>query len=244
MKKLCLALLLVFCVAAYASADILTFQWDYTDTPVDGFYLYQALVVYDTEQDLWLGQYDFTVPVVTGEFPDGKIPAQRRELTTEVLGVENAIQKFCWVLRAYRGGQESENSNQICAKINNLPLVAPVALNGVYDRDAETIKLTWVQENNDRVQYWQVYYRLPEQDEFTLFTRVDSAGEQAASITLPFDKVALGSQADVTWTVVAFKNPRAYSPDASNVSVSVDRRDPDAPLPPPVELRFKIVSGS
>lgn len=79
-----------------ARGETVQFQWDYpTDESIDGFRLYQRLE-----------GSEYGAPVLETD-------PSMRDVTLEVTGEENTFSKYQFMLRAFRGNNESVDSNEV-----------------------------------------------------------------------------------------------------------------------------------
>lgn len=214
---------------AECNADSFDLEWDY-NTTVDGFRIYSGPMTEQSDGS-WYPQLG-DEPILSNIAPES------RSATVVENGWAGQSKKFCFVARAFKGDQESADSNYVCAVIDNRPLSAPADPTGEYDRDLSMITITWTQTDADRVSYWRVFYRIADGD-FADFVVVANTGQTAMTVTEAFDAVAEGEAADVEFSIVAFKDPQVYSPDSEVLTISVDRTT-QTPLPPVENLRFKI----
>lgn len=218
-------------LASTCFADDLTFQWDYGQDVIDGFNLYYGKFVQD-EGGNWATQY-ITEPLLRG------IPPDERSVTVEVLGLPNIIQKYCFVLRAEKDGKESADSNEICAKIDNSPILVPKNVAGSYDSDQGLIYIEWTQEDKERIKYWRIFYKIDGID-FSELGRLDNDGQNELKLSLPFTAIKQGEKKEVDFVIVAYKNYQNYSLNSDEITLVIDRID-QGPIAPVDNFRFKLI---
>lgn len=233
--KFAIALLVALFVVMIAAvcecnADEVTLQWDYGDTPIDGFRIYSGPMG-QFDDGTWGPQLE-EAPLVDNITPD------MREVLTSQPGWAGQSKKFCFIARAFKGDEESPDSNDVCIVINNTPLIAPSDLAGTYSDDM--IEISWTQADAIRAHYWIIYYRIGD-GAFIQLDRVDNIGQGELKLTKAFDAVEAGQSVDVQFAIVAFKNTDVFSPDSEILTITVDRSDVSVPIPPVENLRFKVL---
>ena len=211
--------LFVFTIG-YLKADTLEFEWDYDNT-TDGFSIYQGV-----PNESWEIVYDPT-PFISN------IPPEARYTSKEVEGIPNTVQKYCYRIRAYRGSEESPDSNEVCIKIDNTKPQSPTNLTSSYDSETKMVTLQWDQSaDTDRIKYWTVYFRADDGTEFSELARIENNGQESMSIT---ESIETGN-GELFFVVVAFKSAKVFSDDSTTTSIVINY---DEPLPPP-QLRLKV----
>lgn len=219
--------LLVALFTLAARAETIRLEWDAPaaeHAAPDGYYIYQRKAG---------EEYDYTAPVTTEQYPDGRIPADVFQLDIDVPGEDGAAQKYEWVARTIVGEQESPNSNQVDYTVVRIPPLVPIDLSGSYDRDVSVIRIVWDQPQDDYItHHWRIYYRVGD-DEFTELGLVRK--DQALEFTSEFNVVQPGEQKDVAFVVVAYRRSGVFSANSQEISVDVDRRTAE-----PVNLRINV----
>lgn len=234
MRFLIALLVAVFVVMIAAicecNADEVTLQWDYGDTVIDGFRIYSGP----------MGQFDDGTwgPKLNDTPLVDNIGSEQREVLTSQPGWAGQSKKFCFVARAFRGSEESLDSNVVCIVVDNTPLIPPADLAGTYSDDM--IEISWTQADAIRAHYWIIYYRIGDRA-FVQLDRVDNIGQEKLQLTKTFDAVEAGMSADVQFAIVAFKNTDVFSSDSEILTITVDRSDVSVPIPPVENLRFKVM---
>jgi hypothetical protein len=220
LRMFAVLVVLFFCLPG-ALADEINFSWDYDDAiEIDGFRIY-AGPRREGDNGEWYNDYH-PDPIAT-------VDPEARTATADEPGIVDDSRNICFVVRAYRGDEESDDSNYVCQVIDNTPLQAPTALTGNYDPEQNVITLTWDQADADRAKFWLVYYKLPDSD-FVELGRVDNTGQSDVTLSSVFDAVAEGLSADVTFAVVAYKNFDVFSPNSDELTITIDRSKPPAPV--------------
>lgn len=228
MKKLIL-LLILLPVCAYA--DQVAFEWDYpTNEQIDGFAIYSGPM---RQLDSGAWQPDFSADPILAD-----IDPASRAATVDNPGLPGIDHNFCYVIRAFRAGTESDNSNQVCGRINNAPLLAPIQLSGTYDMEQKEVSLSWEQTDNKRTSFWNVYYRIGDNPDFVELGRLDNLGQAEPTISRPLENVPDGMVSAVSFVVVAYKDYEVFSPNSAELTIYVDKRSQD--VPPVSGFRFKI----
>lgn len=231
---ICLVSIAMLAGAAYAEIQL---EWDAVEG-VDGYKIFQAIRMWNPETQQNEHHFDYSSPVTTENFPDGKIPQNVTSIVVDITGVENTSVKYLFVARSFIGDEESEDSNMVSYKYDLTKPPAPVNLAGGYDKDAQAISLSWSQPEEEwgEVDHWKVYYRMQD-GEFIELAKVDD--EQNLTLTTDFDKVGSGEVAEVDFVVVAFRNTGQYSADSDVLTITIDRRD-GIIVPPVPNLRINI----
>lgn len=224
----------IFAIAE-CNADEFTFSWDYDDhSGIEGFKLYSGHMG-QNEDGTWAAQYGDT-PIITG------IPPDSREITTVEQGWTGVSKKWCFMMRAYRGENESADSNEVCVTIDNTPLQAPQGALGQWDSENDVVILQWTQPDLNRTKYWQVYYKFSGETEYRLLDKLDNTGQPDLVLSKEITDVPAGESRDCIFTIVAYKDSAVFSPDSAEVAITIDRT-PDAPIPPPDNFRLSVTIG-
>lgn len=218
---------------ASARSENIMLQWDTVDG-VDGYYIFQAIRAGNPPTHT----FDFDQPVISDDFPDGKIPQYTNSLTINLPGVENADTKYVFVARAFKDDLQSENSNEVAYVVSLIPPFAAVELAGGYDKDAGLISLSWQQPGGEPewrqpVSHWIVYFRIGDGG-WTPIGRIDTGNE--LTLEAPFSAVADGERADVQFTIVTYRRSGVYSSNSDILTITVDRQG----VPPIQNLRINI----
>lgn len=230
-----IALFMILVVSVcQAPGDEFTFSWDYDDgATIDGFKLYSGHMGQFAD-GTWGAQYGD--PIITG------IPPDAREITTVENGWEGQAKKFCFKMRAYRGENESADSNEVCVTIDNTPLQAPQGALGQWDASNNVVILQWSQPDLNRTKYWQVYYKFSGEAEYRLLDKLDNSGQPDLVLSKEITDVPAGEIRDCIFTIVAYKDNAVFSPDSDEVAITIDRT-PDAPIEPPQNFRMSLTIG-
>lgn len=219
-----------------AYGEQIRLQWDPVDG-VDGYYLFQAIRAQNPDTGQAEHVFDFSSPITTQEFPDGKVPQDITQLSVDLPGEAGADTKYMFVARAFRGDEQSENSNEVAYVVSLVPPFAPAELSGNYDKTAGMIHVSWSQPADEfewrAIDHWSVHYRVAD-GEWQPVGQVDAGHELSMETT--FDAVSEGEQANVDFVVVAHRRSGVYSPDSEILTLDIDRRD----VPPVQKLRINI----
>lgn len=230
MKKIFVLMLII---PSVVMADIVHFEWDYpTDQDIDSFSIYSG-PMRQADSGAWLPDWGHD-PLLSG------IDPAARSATLTNPGLPDIDHNFCYVIRAVRRGYESANSNQVCARINNTPLMAPIELQGAYDDEQETVSLSWAQADVSRAAFWNVYYRFIDDPGagFIELGRVDNIGQSEPTITRAIENVPEDQITSIAFAVVAYKDYQIYSPNSAEITIYIDRRSKE--VPPASNFRFRI----
>lgn len=218
------------------NADQFTFAWDYDDgTVVEGFRLFSGNMGQNAD-GTWGGQYGDT-PLIDNIAPD------LREITAIQNGWAGASKKFCFVLRAFKGDKVSENSNEVCATINNTALQRPQNVLGSWDHDNSVVVIQWNQPDLDRAKYWQIFYKFTDESEYRLLGRLDKAGNPDLVLEKEISDVPAGEARECVFVVVAYKDSEVYSPDSEEIPVTIDRSGDETTIPAPNNFRISVTIG-
>lgn len=232
MKKLLISIFLAFLSTA-AAADQITFEWDYgQETAIDGFNLYSGPMGQD-EAGNWLPKFE-EAPLYGG------IPAESRTATVTENGWPGVSKKFGFAIRSFKGANESADSNIVYVVIDNTPLAAPADPTGAYNPETGYLTLNWTQADISRAKFWRIYYRMPESDTFTQLGRVDNSGQETLSLNTPLTVVPAGRTMDLTFAVVAFKNDDVFSPNSSELLITIDRTGDELPAVENFRIKLEI----
>lgn len=215
-----------------AYGEQIRLQWDHVDD-VDGYRIYQTIRGGDPISHT----FDFTNPVTTETYPDGKIPQTETQITIDLPGVEGEDTKYMFVARTFRGDDTSENSNEVSYVVSLVPPLPATELIGGYDKNAGIISIAWEQPPDEyewrTVSHWIVYYRIRD-GEWTAIGRIDS--DHDLTMEAPFDAVAEGEKESVEFVIVSYRRSGVYSADSQSLTLDIDRRD----VPPIQNLRINI----
>ena len=228
---------LILAVMVYrANGEQIRLQWDPVDG-VDGYLLYQAIRAQNPDTGQQEHTFDFSSPITNEQFRDGKIPQDVTQLSVELPGVEGADTKYMFVARAFRGDEQSENSNEVSYVVSLVPPLPATELIGGYDKNAGIISIAWEQPQDEyewrTVSHWIVYYRIGD-GEWTAIGRIDS--DHDLTMEAPFDAVAEEEQASVDFVIVSYRRSGVYSANSQILTLDIDRRD----VPPVQNLRINI----
>lgn len=213
MKTSIVLLTVLFPVIVFAEEVKLV--WDMPSGAIDGFRVFQKTAY---PQD----SYNYDEPVKTKKYPDGNIPADVTEITIDLPGEPLKVLKYLFVCRAYKGSNESADSNEVGYKVVNTVPPVPVDLSAIYDDDAKTINLNWQQPQDGHIIYkWMIYYRLQGSNEYNDLGMVNYGQELA--LAAPFNVVGPGEKKTVYFTVVSFRRSGVYSGNAAEVELVIDR---------------------
>lgn len=217
MKKTLLFLFLIL-FPTIAFSETIQLEWNYSaedEAKIDGFMLFM--------RRLYTEEYDYTNPVAT-------IPANERTYQINVDPGDNANRTYSFVVRAYKGDEQSTDSNQVDYLVVGITPQAPINLTGDYNKDTSILNLSWEQPLDDfDIWQWIVYYRIDPEPEFTELGRVDRG--QALILTKDFDVVQSGESKTVYFTVVSFRRDyNVHSGNSEEFSIVIDRQGP--PVPP------------
>ena len=217
MKKLFLFLFILL-IPAIAFSETIQLEWDYTaddQTNIDGFRLYM--------RRLYTEEYDYTNPVAT-------IPPEYRNYQIDAEAGEDTNRTYSFVIRAYKGDEESTDSNEVNYLVVGIKPAAPIELTGEYNKETSILNLNWEQPQDDfDIWKWIVYYRIDDDTEFIELGTVDKG--QALTLVKDFNVVEPGQSKTVHFTVVAFRRDyTVHSENAAEFSIVIDRQGP--PVPP------------
>lgn len=202
-KKRTIIILFTLILSVTSRADEIEFAWDYGETEIDGFNIYEGIVGAD-----FVTTFNDT-PAVPA------IIKSLRETTYTNHGKPGIIQKYCYKIRAYRGNTESPDSNTICLKIDNTPLAKPENFN-LIEIDGE-LRLTW--DDVDRAKYYAVFYKL--NDEYKEIVKIDASMTSVDPAKLPEGIKEL--------VVVAFKDTQTFSQNSDPVEIQIETGELPAP---------------
>lgn len=209
----------VFSIVFYvftARAEKIGLVWDPPDAEIDGYHLYQG------NPDV-----DFAL-VSTPQFPSGDIPADVTAIELDLPGRGGLVYKYMWYIRAYRGADESANSNQVGYKVVNTTPLTPAGLTGSYMDGRVTLQ--WTQPAEDHpVDHWELFYRL-DADWIKLGV---VAGDQELKLSAPFTAAPAGVATSVDFTVVAYRRSGVFSANSGVFTLDINRQA----IPAPTDLK-------
>lgn len=235
MRKIDVMIIVTFVLIVFALAFVfraygeqIELKWDPVET-AEGYYIFQS------QKD---STFHYDIPVVTDQFPDGKIPQNVTSLVVDLTGIDGQDTRYRFVARAFRGDEQSADSNEVSYVVSRVAPPAATELSGAYDISAGSIKLRWSQPAEDEewrtIDHWSVYYRIRGTEEWTLVGTVEAGGE--LKLETPFNAVAEGEQNDVEFVIVSYRRSGVFSANSETLLVNVDREGVD-----PVEnLRIDI----
>lgn len=226
-----ISLVILFC-AQLLRAETIQLQWDKSDS-ADGYYIYQAIRAGNPPEH----QFDYTNPIKTDAYPDGKIPADVTALNIDLPGEKGVDTKYVFTARAFMGDESSIDSNVVSYVVSLVPPPAATELTGSYDKAKNLITISWAQPPEDaawrQVDHWMIFYRIGESDWVTI-GRIDAG--QGMTLTAPIDAVAVGERSTVDFVIVSYRRSGAYSANSNVISIDVDRRE----VSPVQNLRISI----
>lgn len=232
MKKILITVISLLIAVTSTSADEFIFQWDYPDdVSIDGFRLYSGPMGQDENGD-WVPKYG-DEPLIDNIDPVLRIIPAIEE------GWINQSKKFCFMIRSFRGNYESDDSNFICAVIDNTALIAPVISSIDYSIDGEQVIVVWTCKDTERANFFKVYYRVNDDLSFTELGRIDKPETMPVELIESIDAVGPGETKTLHFVVVAFKNDDVFSPNSIEFPIVIDRSEGE--LPKPENFRFTVI---
>lgn len=207
-------------------ADVVTLQWDPVEE-VDGYYIYKV-----TEHP-----YDFSDPVKTEEYPDGKIPQDITTISIDLTGPTGEDTEYFFTAKSFRGDQTSEPSNEVSHIVCMVPPEPPSDLQGEYNKEQGLVTVSWEQspeaEAWRQISHWIIYYKV-EGENWIPIGRINS--DHALTMEAPLDAVQQGERKNVDFVIVAYRNSGIYSQNSAVLTVDIDRRA----VPPIQNLRLTV----
>lgn len=224
---------LVYCNITIAGKVIL--QWDAVEN-VDGYNIY-VTVPLTTENGEIITEFDYSTPITTEAFPGGNVPQDVTEIEVEVLGELNKKLDYHFVARAFRGDNQSEDSNEVVYTVDRLIPATPIGVHSEYDNVSGLITLRWEQPIEEfEIAYWSVFYRIKDDTSIADWVKIGQVNSGLdLTLTAPFDVVALDEIKTVEFTIVAYRNDDTFSHNSDIVSLLIDRTE----VPPIETLRIK-----
>lgn len=208
-------IILCITLAIVARAEKITLQWD-TVEGVDGYYIYQF------QKD---ETYDYTNPVKTVVYPDGKIPQHVDRLIIDLEGIAGQDTKYRWVARSFRGDEQSDDSNEVEYVVALTIPPAPNELAGSFDKEAGMINLSWVQpvetQSYRMISHFIVYCRQQGDEEWKAIGRINSDNE--LTLQAPISAIMSEEKATLEFTIVAYRRSGVYSHNSDILSLEIDR---------------------
>jgi hypothetical protein len=217
MNKYLWTLILVLAMVITGTADVIKFQWDYdlaNNPEIDGFKLYQRSGEEYVDPPVWIGN--------------------TLEAEVDVAGVEGQATTYNYIVRAFKGDTESENSNEVSYTVDRVPPLA-VVLNAVYENDVVTF--TWDDPDQQNIIYWNIYYATKSGGPYAEFDTVENTGNNLLTASKELI-VPVGEKHSYYFTIVAFKTPTLFSPNSNEISITIDKRL----IGKPMELRVNVKS--
>lgn len=237
MKRIVLLLAVVSLILSHTvlgyPEDIIL-EWDKVEG-VDGYYIYQTTVEkkFDTNYI-----FDYSSPVMTDKFPDGKIPQDITSVKITLPGEVNKDTKYAFTARSFLGEERSTDSNYVDYIVSLVAPFSPSNLDGSYDKDNSVVKISWEQPSEEyswrKISHWIIYYRLKDSFEWVPIGRINSDHE--LSMTAPLDAISPGERQEVQFVVVAYRRSGVYSQNSDILTVDINRIG----VPPIENLRIII----
>lgn len=198
-------------------------QWDIVDN-VDGYKLFSTTVETDASGNENTA-YDYAHPITTESYPDGGIPNNVTEMEVDLPGESDKIIKYAFVARAFRGDNESEDSNEVYYTVDRILPDAPFNIEGNYDELNSIITLTWEQiESNIEVAYWKIFYRIKDDNATGDWIQVGMVEKNSEmKLTGAFTAVAIDEVKDVDFSVVAYRSNEVFSHNSEVLTLHIDR---------------------
>lgn len=227
---------LLFSLPVYA--EDITLQWDQVEG-VDGYLLFQTIRATNPDTGVLEHIFDYNTPITTELYPDGKIPQTTTALTVSLPGVENADTKYMFVARAFRGEDQSENSNTVAYVVSLVPPDAPQDLTGSYNKESNSIELVWTQAEEvawRSISHYTVFYQI-DNGEWIELGKVEN-GE--TTLNTAFEAVPDGEVKNVAFAVVAYRRSGVFSADSSVLTLIIDRSLGEVPTVPNLRVKIEI----
>ena len=229
---LCLAFFLLlmfvlFCFPNYARSERIQLEWDPVEN-ADGYRIFMAPRL-QREDGSWGHEYDYSAPIIPEGRVTGDIPQEVNQVIVDLPEIPDIEQKYMFVARAFRGDEESVDSNETAYKVNCITPPRPIELVGGFDKDNSMIRIAWSQPDDGYVvHHWRVYFRLSEEDDFVELGLLRK--DNPLEITTEFNVVPDGEQRTVQFVVVAYRRSGTFSANSAVLDVDVDRRGPIGPI--------------
>lgn len=204
------ALLAAFLIRTFtADAEEIMLSWDMPEQTIDGVKIFQKTA---KDGDI----YDYFNPVAVVQSP-------ATSAVLDVPGEPDAVLKYLWVARAYRGDIESIDSNEVNYKVVNIPPAIPHSLTASYADD--TVTLAWQQPvDGHPIEKWTVFYRTDPSDEYTQLGNVTD--ENNLKLTSDISGIApAGQKTEISFVVVAYRYSGVFSADSQEVKLTIDREE-------------------
>ena len=238
MKKIILLFSIIFLlilIPLICYPEEITLEWDKVEG-VDGYYLYQTTVEkkFDTNYI-----FDYTTPILTDKYPDGKIPQDITSVTINLPGEENKDTKYAFTAKSFLGSERSADSNYVDYIVSLVAPVSPNELDGVFNKEEGIITISWEQPVEEysswrKISHWIIYYRLENDLEWIPIGRITSDHE--LNMTAPFTAVDDGESKEVQFVVVAYRRSGVYSQNSDILTININREG----VPPIQNLRIRV----
>lgn len=220
-----------------AHPEKIQLEWDPVEN-VDGYYLFQTIRAWNPDTQQVEHEFDYSNPVKTETYPDGKIPQNITTLEIDLPGVSGADTKYMFTARSFRDDDQSCDSNEVPYVVSLVTPPAAAELSGSYIEDEKLIRISWDQPVEDfdwrTISHWIIYYRI-DGGEWSALGRIDADHE--LSMQAPFNVVPQGEQKAVEFTIVSYRRSGVYSANSEILSIDVDR---SGDVPPIENLRINI----
>lgn len=214
---------------SFAWAGQVKLQWDPNDPAPEGYRVFTRV-----ENTL----YDYTKPQPVLEFADGNILHPTALVTVDLPGLPMKAVKYYFIVRAYDGDLESEDSEEVFWTINRTPPDLVSSIQAEYNKASSEISLSFVQPNADRAKYWKVFYTFTSGSSYVEFDTIQNTGQAQPSSTKAFTAVSVGEIKTVYFVVIGFYDDESFSENSAEASVVIDRR---VKPQPPINLKVGVI---
>ena len=227
MKKISLiSILILFIVPLIGAEDIpVTFRWDADVQTVESV-PWDRLLFYERVDG---GQYDYLSPikVLPQAYVEGKSEPVEIEMVIEYPDGEITTKYF--IVQAANADLKSEDSDEVSLEINLTPLSA-FNFTAVYNKEEASIDFAW-QREDERFTSWKIFVSQisggPYDNVIADIPYEEGVVDKSMSMSID-GYFPVGEETTQYFTMVGFGKYGVYSPDSSEIGITIDRRGVDS----------------
>ena len=200
-------------------ADSVTLEWDANDTAPEGYKLYQRVDV---------DEYDYNNFIYQGT---------ETTFTINDLGVKDQEITYYWVVRAYLGNDESDNSNEVSHVVNKIKPDVINDFTGFWNINTGTIDFAWKQLGTEPVLYWKIFVSDIQGGPYNEFDVIQNIGQ----VDLTSSKSIVVNNGEIKtfyFVIIGFKTDTIFSQNSNEVVVTIDKKS----LVPVNNFRITVIN--
>lgn len=145
-----------------------------------------------------------------------------------------------FILRAVGNNSvKSDPSNEVNYIYDFAPIIAATNFSAALQTNMKTVTFEWAQADIDRVHHWLLYKSETSGQDYVELANIEYTGQPGPQYSVTEDLIVPeGEVKTFYFTLVTFTSFNVFSDNATEVSVTIDKRQPE----PVYNFRLKIVT--